>query len=81
VLHRVHAANAMKGAPHRTIINTFNSHVTLHTRTHVSTHLLQDHEQDLGLHRVHAAADGLDSKLAHGKRHEQDKATREFGSL
>lgn len=46
-----------------------------------SAYLLQDHEHYFGLHRVHAAADGLHAQLAEGKGQEHNKAARELGRL
>jgi hypothetical protein len=45
------------------------------------SHLLQNHQQDLGLHCVHAAADSLHTYLAQGKGEKQDEASRELGRL
>jgi hypothetical protein len=46
-----------------------------------AAHLLQYHQHNLGLHRVHAAADTVHAQLAHSQGKEHHKATREAGSL
>jgi len=66
------------------VLLSFLTPDTFESAVLAGAHLLQDHEDDLGLHRIHAAADCLDANLADGKGQEQHKAPDElwgFGTL